>query len=154
MVLGVGRIDHGNRSLEDSDTGSAGWARERMAMTVSSALQSAVARRLTTSPITRCGRMMDRASWVTVNSDDPAYFGGYVNENTARCPMRSGCQRDEIGTIVRNGIAASLMTRRDKTRRSPKSIAYSRRRRDAAGSRQCADKRAAYNVDLQRHLRL
>jgi adenosine deaminase len=51
---------------------------------------------------------------VTVNSDDPAYFGGYVNQNYRAISDALGLDRDEIVTIVRNGIQASLMTPSEK----------------------------------------
>ena len=54
--------------------------------------------------------MMDKGLVVTVNSDDPAYFGGYVNENYRAVSEALTLGRDEIAAIVRNGIQASLMT--------------------------------------------
>ena len=54
--------------------------------------------------------MMDKGLVVTVNSDDPAYFGGYVNENYRAVTDALRLTRDEIAAIVRNGIQASLMT--------------------------------------------
>jgi adenosine deaminase len=107
-VLGVGRIDHGNRSLEDEALVGR-LARERMALTVCplSNLRLRVVDDLTHHPLRR---MMDKGLVVTVNSDDPAYFGGYVNENYCAVADALRLTRDEIATIVRNGIQASLMT--------------------------------------------
>ena len=59
-------------------------------------------------------RMLDKGLMVTVNSDDPAYFGGYVNENYRASAQALGLGRDEIAAIVRNGIKASLMTTAEK----------------------------------------
>ena len=59
--------------------------------------------------------MMDKGLVVTVNSDDPAYFGGYVNENYRAVTDALRLTRDEIAAIVRNGIQASLMTAPAKT---------------------------------------
>jgi adenosine deaminase len=59
-------------------------------------------------------RMMDKGLVVTLNSDDPAYFGGYVNENYRAVADALSLQRDEIAAIVRNGIRASLMTSPEK----------------------------------------
>jgi adenosine deaminase len=53
--------------------------------------------------------MLEKGVAVTVNSDDPAYFGGYVQENYRTAAQALGLERDEIAAIVRNGIAASLM---------------------------------------------
>jgi adenosine deaminase len=45
----------------------------------------------------------------TVNSDDPAYFGGYANDNYRAVSDALSLKRDEIVAIVRNGFHASLM---------------------------------------------
>jgi adenine deaminase len=57
---------------------------------------------------------MDKDLLVTVNSDDPAYFGGYVNDNYRAVADALALNRDEIVALVRNGFAASLMTEPDK----------------------------------------
>jgi adenine deaminase len=106
-LLGVGRIDHGNRSLEDPALVDR-LARERMALTVCplSNLRLRVTDDLAHHPLRR---MMDRGLVVTVNSDDPAYFGGYVNDNYRAVSGALALDRDEIAAVVRNGIMASLM---------------------------------------------
>jgi len=111
-VLGVARIDHGNRSLEDQALVGR-LARERVALTVCplSNLRLRVVDDLARHPLRR---MMDRGLVVTVNSDDPAYFSGYVNQNYLAVSDALGLGRDEIATIVRNGIQASLMTMPEK----------------------------------------
>src|SRR5713101_10189379 len=78
-LLGVGRIDHGNRSLEDQVLVRR-LAHEQVALTVCplSTLRLRVVDDLTRHPLRR---MLDQGLKVTVNSDDPAYFGGYVNKN-------------------------------------------------------------------------
>jgi adenosine deaminase len=60
--------------------------------------------------------MLQRGLVVTVNSDDPAYFGGYVNDNYRAVSDALSLRRDEIVTIVRNGVHASLMTPEEKTK--------------------------------------
>ena len=45
---------------------------------------------------------------VTVNSDDPAYFGGYVNENYAAVQNATGLTREELVTLARNSFEASF----------------------------------------------
>jgi adenine deaminase len=113
-VLGVGRIDHGNRSLDD-DALVGRLARERMALTVCplSNLRLCVIDDLKKHPLRR---MMDKGLVVTLNSDDPAYFGGYVNDNYLAVSSALTLKRDEIVAIVRNGIQASLMSKADKDR--------------------------------------
>jgi adenine deaminase len=111
-VLGVGRIDHGNRSLEDPALVGR-LARERMALTLCplSNLRLRVIADLARHPLRR---MMDQGLVVTVNSDDPAYFGGYVNDNYRAVAGALSLGRDEIIAVVRNGITASLMTQAAK----------------------------------------
>jgi adenine deaminase len=111
-VLGVGRIDHGNHSLDDAALVGR-LARERMALTVCplSNLRLRVIDDLSRHPLRQ---MMDKGLLVTVNSDDPAYFGGYVNENYRAVSRALGLQRDEIAATVRNSIEASLMTTAEK----------------------------------------
>jgi adenosine deaminase len=111
-VLGVKRIDHGNRSLEDNSlvTRIAG---ERMALTVCplSNLRLRVVSDLAHHPLRR---MMDKGLIVTVNSDDPAYFGGYVNDNFRAVGRALSLTREEIVAIVRNSFEASLMPPAEK----------------------------------------
>jgi adenosine deaminase len=111
-LLGVGRIDHGNRSLQDT-TLVERLARERMALTVCplSNLRLRVVEDLRAHPLRE---MMDKDHVVTVNSDDPAYFGGYVNDNYRALADALSLGRDEIIAIVRNGFHASLMAAADK----------------------------------------
>jgi adenosine deaminase len=107
-ILGVGRVDHGNHSLDD-DALVARLARERMALTVCplSNLRLRVVEDLKAHPLRR---MMDKDLVVTLNSDDPAYFGGYVNDNYRAVSDALSLDRDEIAAIVRNGFHASLMS--------------------------------------------
>ena len=111
-VLGVKRIDHGNRSLED-DSLVARLAGERMALTVCplSNLRLRVVDELIHHPLRR---MMDKGLVVTVNSDDPAYFGGYVGDNFRAVTGALSLTRQEIVALVRNGIEASLMPAAEK----------------------------------------
>jgi adenosine deaminase len=106
-VLGVGRIDHGNYSLDD-ETLVSRLARERVALTVCplSNLRLRIVQDLKAHPLRR---MMDKDLVVTLNSDDPAYFGGYVNDNYRAVSDALSLKRDEIVAIVRNGFRASLM---------------------------------------------
>jgi adenosine deaminase len=56
-------------------------------------------------------RALDKGLMVSVNSDDPAYFGGYVNDNYWAVANGLSLSGDEIVAIVRNGVESSLMTR-------------------------------------------
>jgi adenosine deaminase len=113
-LLGVGRIDHGNRSLDDPAL-VARLAREQLALTMCplSNLRLRVVDELAHHPLRR---MMDKGLMVTLNSDDPAYFGGYVNDNYRAVSDALALGRDEITAIVRNGVRASLMSPPEKAR--------------------------------------
>ena len=110
--LGVGRVDHGNRSLEDAALVSR-LARERTALTVCplSNLRLRVVHDLTDHPLRR---MLDKGLVASVNSDDPAYFGGYVNQNLVAVGDALKLDRDEIVAVVRNSFDASRMAQADK----------------------------------------
>jgi adenine deaminase len=111
-VLGVGRVDHGNRSLADPALVGR-LARERLALTVCplSNLRLRVVEDLKAHPLRR---MMDKDLVITVNSDDPSYFGGYVNDNYRAVADALSLRRDEVIAIVRNGFHASLMSESEK----------------------------------------
>jgi adenine deaminase len=111
-LLGVARIDHGIRSMEDAALVGR-LARERVPLTVCplSNVRLRVVDDLAHHPLRR---MMDKGLVVTVNSDDPAYFGGYVSQNYRAASEALRLGRDEIAAIVRNGITASLMPRPEK----------------------------------------
>jgi len=111
-VLGVDRIDHGNRSLED-DALVARLARDRMALTVCplSNLRLCVVKDLRQHPLRR---MLEKGLLVTLNSDDPAYFGGYMTENFRAMQSDLGLGNEVLRTIARNGFAASFMPESEK----------------------------------------
>jgi adenosine deaminase len=107
-TLGVMRVDHGNHAIDDA-TLIGRLAREKMALTMCplSNLRLRVIDDLRHHPLRR---FMDKGVVVTVNSDDPAYFGGYVNQNYRAVSEALQLGRDEIAAIVRNGFQASLIS--------------------------------------------
>jgi adenosine deaminase len=111
-VLGCTRIDHGNHSIDDASLVGR-LAREQVPLTMCplSNLRLRVVDDLAHHPLRR---LMDKGVLVTVNSDDPAYFGGYVNQNYVAISAALGLGRADIATIVRNGIKASLLTAAEK----------------------------------------
>ena len=111
-VLGVGRVDHGNHALDD-DALVARLARERMALTVCplSNLRLRVVSDLRAHPLRR---MLDKDLVATLNSDDPAYFGGYVNDNYKAVTAALGLERHHLIALARNGIDASFLGDADK----------------------------------------
>ncbi|MEE4218981.1 MAG: adenosine deaminase [Xanthomonadales bacterium] len=105
--LRVDRIDHGNRSLEDSALVKR-LAREKMPLTVcpQSNLRLAVVKNMAEHPIRR---MLAAGLKATVNSDDPAYFGGYMNDNFNALVDAMGLTAEEIIALVQNSFEASFL---------------------------------------------
>lgn len=113
-ILHVDRIDHGNRALEDAGL-VVRLASEGMCLTVCplSNLKLCVVSDLKAHPLRR---MLAAGLVATVNSDDPAYFGGYVNANFIAVADALELNRDEIITLARNSFAGSFLDADDKAR--------------------------------------
>jgi adenosine deaminase len=111
-ILGVERVDHGNRSLEDP-TLVGRLARDRVPLTVCplSNVKLRVVADLGRHPLRL---MMDKDLVVTLNSDDPAYFGGYVNDNYRAVTASLGLAHSDLVTIARNSFTAAMMTDEDR----------------------------------------
>jgi adenosine deaminase len=110
--LGVDRIDHGNRSLEDEALVRR-LVNENMSLTVCplSNLRLAVVDDMAEHPIRK---MLALGLNACINSDDPAYFGGYMNENFDVLIDSTGLTRDEIFQLVINGFESSFLTDAEK----------------------------------------
>jgi len=106
-LLGVDRIDHGNRAMEDAEL-VCRLAREQVPLTVCplSNLRLAVVRDLAEHPLPA---MLEAGLKATVNSDDPAYFGGYVNENYLAVAQATGLGRDALRRLAVNAFEASFL---------------------------------------------
>ncbi|THD65635.1 adenosine deaminase [Phenylobacterium sp.] len=107
-VLGVDRIDHGNRSLEDAGLVER-LAKSGMTLTVCplSNLRLCVVDDLKVHPLKR---MLGLGLKATVNSDDPAYFGGYLAENWIQTSAAVGLTRSELVTLAKNSFTGSFLT--------------------------------------------
>ena len=75
-------------------------------------------------------RLLDRGIRVTVNSDDPAYFGGYIVDNYVAVQAALRLTRDDMVTLARNSILASFLPETDKASWLEKIDAESRVRDD------------------------
>jgi adenosine deaminase len=113
-ILGVARIDHGVRSEQDPDL-VARLARERMPLTVCP-LSNVKLRVFERMEDHNLKRLLERGLCVTVNSDDPAYFGGYVAENYLAVSRALRLSRSEVAQLAANSIEASFLARADKDR--------------------------------------
>lgn len=115
-TLKVERIDHGVRSEEDPQL-MARLARERMPLTVCplSNLKLCVVKDMAEHNL---ARLLRAGLAVTVNSDDPAYFGGYMNANYLAVAGALALSREELLQLARNGIEASFLDATEKSRLS------------------------------------
>ena len=111
-ILQVDRIDHGNASMADP-----ALVRElverRIPLTVCplSNVRLRVVSNMTEHPPKS---MLQAGLHVTVNSDDPPYFGGYVTENLLACYDALDLSIADVVRIVRNGIEASFVTTEER----------------------------------------
>ena len=106
-LLHVDRIDHGNRALEDPALVDR-LARAKMTLTVCplSNLKLCVVDSLAAHPLRR---MLNQGLRVTINSDDPAYFGGYLGENWRATAEAIGLTRGELVALARNSFLGSFL---------------------------------------------
>ena len=106
-LLGVERIDHGVRAAEDPAL-MARLAREQVALTVCplSNVKLCVFQRLEQHSLKQ---LLDAGLKVTINSDDPAYFGGYIAQNYVDTARALGLSRAELKRIARNSLEASFV---------------------------------------------
>jgi adenine deaminase len=122
--LGAERIDHGVRCEEDpalvERLVSSGAP---LTMCPLSNLALGVVDRMSDHNVKR---LLDRGVVVTVNSDDPAYFGGYVVDNYVAVAQALDLSRVDLDTLARNSLAACFVPREQKAQWSAELDAYSR----------------------------
>ena len=113
-LLHIDRLDHGNRSLEDAAL-TTRLARSQMTLTVCplSNIKLCVVDDIAAHPIERMLRLGLRA---TVNSDDPAYFGGYVNDNYRALIPAGNLDTGDFAALARNSFLGSFLGDEDVTR--------------------------------------
>ena len=106
-VLGAERIDHGVRSMEDAALVER-LATDRIPLTVCplSNLRLKVVDDLADHPLPQ---MLDAGLLVTINSDDPSYFGGYVGDNYDAVTTALGLETSQIVELARNSLVASFL---------------------------------------------
>ena len=113
-ILNIDRLDHGNRSLED-DALVKRLAAEQMTLTVCplSNLKLCVVDDLKNHPLKRMLALGLRA---TINSDDPAYFGGYLNDNYSAVANGLGLTRAELVQLAKNSFLGSFLSDAEKAK--------------------------------------
>ncbi|KAF0152072.1 MAG: adenosine deaminase [Ignavibacteria bacterium] len=111
-LLKVSRIDHGNNSLDDEKLVDY-LSEQKIPLTFCplSNLKLKVVTDLKKHPLKT---MLEKGLMVTINSDDPAYFGGYVNENYLSIAESIGLLHDEVCVLAKNSFNASFLTEQEK----------------------------------------
>lgn len=106
-LLGVERIDHGIRAVEDGAL-LRRLAADRVPLTVCP-LSNVRLRCVDTLAEHPLPALLDAGVLVTINSDDPAYFGGYVAENYAAVQEALALEFETMAALARNSLAASFL---------------------------------------------
>ncbi|MFD6948661.1 adenosine deaminase [Nocardiopsis sp. TSRI0078] len=111
-LLGAQRIDHGIRCLDDTDL-VRHLATTQTPLTVCplSNVRLRAVPDLAHHPLPA---LMDAGLLVTVNSDDPSYFGGYVHDNFQALHTHLGLSADRLRQLARNSFTASFLPPRRK----------------------------------------
>jgi adenosine deaminase len=111
-LLKVSRIDHGVRCVEDKKLVER-LAEEQIPLTVCplSNVELHVFDSMEHHPLKR---MLDLGLCATVNSDDPAYFGGYITENFLAVQKALDLDRDDIVRLAKNSYQASFLSHQEK----------------------------------------
>jgi len=112
-LLKVSRIDHGNNSLQDKNLVDE-LVNRKIPLTVCplSNLKLKVIAEMKNHPLKT---MLEKGLFVTVNSDDPSYFGGYVNENFQAVSTALNLNKEEIFLLAKNSFNASFLDENTKT---------------------------------------
>lgn len=115
-VLKVSRIDHGVRCVEDPKLVER-LGKDRVPLTVCplSNVRLRVFDSMEEHPLKR---MLDAGLCVTVNSDDPAYFGGYVDQNYLAAVEALRLSREDVHQLAKNSFEASFLDAEEKRRLS------------------------------------
>ena len=113
-LLNVMRIDHGVRSIDDKKL-MAELAKRQIPLTVCplSNLKLKVVSDLKDHPLKK---MLDKNLMVTINSDDPSYFGGYVNQNYLEVARALNLTKDDILILAKNSFQSSFLSDKEKQR--------------------------------------
>jgi len=111
-LLEVSRIDHGVRCLEDAGLVER-LTRDQVPLTVCplSNVKLHVFKSLDRHNLKQ---LLDEGLCATINSDDPSYFGGYIEENFLQTQRALGLSLEDIHTLAKNAFNASFLERREK----------------------------------------
>lgn len=119
-VIGVDRIDHGVNSLE-SDELCELIVEKQLGLTVCPVSNRFVVQSLTANEIRT---MLDKGMLATINSDDPAYFRAYMNENLIELQQEGEFSQSELKTLMANAFKVTWLPEEDKAAYLAKLDAY------------------------------
>ncbi|MCZ4410340.1 adenosine deaminase [Cryomorphaceae bacterium 1068] len=111
-LLNVVRVDHGNRCLDDEKLVER-LVELQMPLTLCPLcnLQLKVIKRMEDHPV---ANLLEKGVLATINSDDPAYFGGYMNENYYETAKALNLSKDQLKQLAINAFKASWLTPEEK----------------------------------------
>ena len=111
-LLNVMRVDHGVRSIDDKKLVEE-LVKRQMPLTVCplSNLKLKVVTDLKYHPLKK---MLDKNLMVTINSDDPSYFGGYINQNYLEVAQALDLTKDDIFILAKNSFTSSFLSDTEK----------------------------------------
>ena len=121
-LLQIDRLDHGNRSLENPAL-VARLAREAMTLTVCP-LSNVKLCNVASMDVHPIDTMLDKGLRATINSDDPAYFGGYVAANYREAARGRGLDTRHLAMLARNSFLGSFLPDADVARHLERLDAY------------------------------
>jgi adenosine deaminase len=113
-ILHVERVDHGVRSMEDP--GVVAELRDRRVALTVCPLSNVALRVVDSLSDHVLPRMLDAGLLAMVNSDDPAYFGGYVDDNLAAVRDAFGWGDEQLARLAKNSFDACFAPEADKER--------------------------------------
>ena len=111
-LLGSERIDHGVRCIGDPELMER-LKKEQIPLTVCP-LSNVRLRVFEDMADHDLKQLLDRGLRITLNSDDPAYFGGYITENYLAAQEALNLERDDILTLARNSFLSAFLTTEEK----------------------------------------
>jgi len=113
-LLGVERVDHGIRAIEDPHL--VGLLRERQIPLTVCPLSNVCLRATPVLGAHPLPAMLAAGLLVTISSDDPAYFGGYVDDNLDALQNEFGLDHHQMATLARNSFLAAFLPEAEKRR--------------------------------------
>ena len=111
-LLGVERIDHGVRC--DDDPSLVAYLRQHQVPLTMCPLSNVRLKVFESLSDHNFKRLLDAELCVTINSDDPAYFGGYIGENFHATTDALALCGEDVLAVARNGVTASFLSRGEK----------------------------------------